>query len=548
MPSLREVARVARFAARDKTSGARLREIRGILRKHHAFSGLTPSKVTAILEDLGPTFVKVGQLASNRSDMIPAEYAQAFKELRANVDPLPFDVVVSQIEESYGHPWQEVFASIEREPLGSASIAQVHKARLRAGGAGGVGAVVAVKVRRPFVAEQMGEDVALLKRAVALMDVVDARAAASLTLSSLVQELERTTEGELDFEVELGNLVRFGREVASQPGIASPQPYPRISTKEVLVMEYVEGSPINDVAALRAAGNDPDEVGRRLAESYVRQVIDSGFFHADPHPGNIVMRGHEAVWIDLGMVGVLGARERALVGQMLAAVARGDAFALKDALLGLAVPSGPVDHGMLVRQLDQLISAYGAADLSSLNMGSAFTEVIEVLRGQRLFLPPSLTMLARGLLALEGVLADVAPSISVANVMAKHLERQAFQPERLRAQAKDVARSGAASTHAAVRLPAQASRAFDLLNRGQMEVGANLRVPASALQALNSVAGTVSLALISAGLFIGSSLLATTDMQPKFLQVPVLGVAGYLHALILAAYVVYRSLRVKPKE
>ena len=193
MPTFREVLRAAEITIKDNTSGRRMHEIEKILRAHHAFSGLTPEKATAILEDLGPTFVKMGQIASNRSDVIPKAYADAFKQLRANVAPVPFEVIVQTIEESLGHPWRETFADIEEKPLGSASVAQVHRARLaqglgdpvaagaqeerltanaaRGGAATEQGPVVAVKVRRPNVVEQMAEDITLIRHALALADL-----------------------------------------------------------------------------------------------------------------------------------------------------------------------------------------------------------------------------------------------------------------------------------------------------------------------------------------------------------------------------------------
>lgn len=552
MPTFREVLRAAEITVHDKTSGPRMREIEHILKKCHAFSGLTPKKATDILEELGPTFVKIGQIASDRSDVIPKEYAEAFKELRAHVPPVPFDRVVETIEASYGHPWQEVFASIDETPLGSASIAQVHKARLASPGSAAVGgapgdascdgAVVAVKVRRPQVAEQMAEDITLIRHAIALGDLTGVTDNMGFSLHDFVDELERTTAQELDFSVELGNLQRFAQVIEGQEGVQSPKPYPRFSTSEVLVMEYVEGVPVNDVPAVTELGNDPAELGRRLAESYVSQVIDEGFFHADPHPGNIVVRGHDIVWIDLGMTGTLSASERALVGRMLMAVAQKDGFALKDALVALAKPTGPVDHAQLLTKLEAMIASYATADLASLNVGMAFVDVIEVLRTQNLTLPASLTMLARGLLALEGVLAEIAPSASVVGIVSDHLKRQLYSLDAIAGKARDVASAGAASAEAAVHLPTQLSHTLAMLNRGQVKVGADLQVPRDAVAALYSVSGTIALALISAGLFIGSSMLATTSMEPKFLEVPLLGVLGYAGAFVLGVYVIWRAL------
>ena len=606
MPTFREVLRAAEITLRDNTSGHRMHEIERILREHHAFSGLTPEKATAILEDLGPTFVKMGQIASNRSDVIPKAYADAFKTLRANVAPVPFSVIVDTIEASLGHPWRETFADIEEQPLGSASVAQVHRARLAqglgdpvaagaqekrpaageaAGGAGGgveeeagddssgaagrsagegsaadaaagvaagaateQGAVVAVKVRRPNVVEQMAEDITLIRHALALADLTHVPDGIMLTLGDLVDELARTTAEEVDFSVELGNLQRFGAELADQPQVESPRPYPAFSTDEVLVMEYVDGVHINDVPALRAQGDDPAALGRRLAESYVTQVIDDGFFHADPHPGNILVRGRDIVWIDLGMTGSLSSSERAIVGRLFTAVAQNDAFALKDALLALAKAHGPVDHGLLLGQISALLDSYASADLADINVGTALLDVIEVMRTQNITLPPSLTMLARGMMTIEGVLVDIAPEASVVEIISNHVRRQMFNLDAMEAKAKSLFTATTASAEAATRLPTQVSHTLDMLDRGQVKVGADLHVPSDFTAALYSVSGIVAMALISAGLFVGSSLIAQTAMQPQLLGVPLLGILGYLGAFVLGVYVIWRVLLTRHQQ
>lgn len=574
MPTFREVMKVAEVTFKDNTSGKRMREIERILRKHHAYSGLTPQKATAILEDLGPTFVKMGQIASNRSDIIPKEYADAFKALRANVAPVPFSVIMNTIEASLGHPWQETFAEIEEEPLGSASVAQVHRARLAQGlgqpvgaGANGLnradqeksglptdgaasesGCFVAVKVRRPNVVDQMAQDITLIKHVLALADLAHVPGGIMLTLDELVDELARTTGEEVDFCVELSNLERFGRELADQPQVESPQPYAAFSTDEVLVMEYVDGPHINDLTTLRAQGDDPAALGRRLAESYVTQVIDNGFFHADPHPGNILVRNHAIVWIDLGMTGSLSSSERAIVGKLFTSVAKGDAFALKDALLALSKEHGPVDHGRLLEQISALMASYASVDLADINVGTALLDVIEVLRTQNLTLPSSLTMLARGMMTLEGVLVDIAPDASVVGIISDHVKRQTLKMDALEAKVKELLAASTASAEAFTRLPLQVSNTLDMIDRGQVKVGADLRIPRDLVAALYSVAGTVSLALISAGLFVGSSLISQTNMQPKLLEVPLLGVLGYLGAFILGVYVIWRTLLTRHQQ
>ena len=568
MATLKEVAQVAVEARRDKGSGSgrRLREIERILRQHRVLSGLTPEKATSLLEDLGPTFVKMGQIAANRSDVIPPAYADAFKRLRADVPPMPFSTVLVTIEESLGHPWRETFSCIEEKPLGSASIAQVHRARIAPHAVGDAGAgtgaaaaplpadapkagsYVAIKVRRPHVVEQMTQDLALIRQAVALVGLTRATDGIKLSLDDLVTELERTTRQELDFCVEQHNLVRFRQFLDDQPGVESPRPYPHLSSDDVLVMDFVEGPMINDVPALRAMGLDPAKLGQRLAESFVTQIVDNGFFHADPHPGNILVRGDDIVWIDLGMVGQLSALERALIGRMFRAVAENDPYALMEALLGAVRSEGPVNHGRLLSQLGNLLVSYTTVTLADINVGSALMDVFGVLQTQNLALPPSFTLLARGMVTIEGVLVDIAPDTSVIDIIAAHVKRRERTWEAFETKAREFVSTAATSAQAAVRLPTQASHTLDMIDRGQVRVGADLGIPIDAIAALYSVSGTVAMALISAGLFIGSSLLATTNMHPQFLGVPLLGVLGYVGAFVLGAYVVWRNLVIRHRQ
>lgn len=543
MATFREFMRIADLTIRDKTSSKRMKEIFEILKRHDVQHGISPEKTVSILEELGPTYVKMGQIASNRSDLLPQKYCEALEKLRANVPPLPFDTVVGIIERAYGTPWDQVFSTIEQTPLGSASIAQVHKAVLRDG------TVVAVKVRRPGIVEQMAEDIMLMKHLLALAAFsTPSNDSMLLTLDGFVAELERTTSNELDFNVELANLVRFYNDTEAQEGISSPLPYPHYSTDNVLVMQFVTGSAILGDEADDRTQRDQEELGTRLAQSYVTQVIDNGFFHADPHPGNILLDDDTIVWIDLGMTGSLSGSERALVSRAFQGIATQNVFELKEALLGLTKETGKVDHGALMGKISTLLAQYGSTDLAELNVGTAFLDIIEVLRAQNLAVSPSFTMLARGFLTLEGVLAGLSPSTNLVDIIAKHVEKQLGNPSSLMHRAKTLAANTAESTEAATRIPTQLSNTLTMLNRGQIKVNSDVNVPASFVSSLSSIIGTASLALISTGLFIGSSVLCTTNMQPRIFEVPVLGILGYLGAFVLGVYVTVRTLSARSKQ
>lgn len=537
MATFEEFMKVAEISIKDKTSHKRMNEIVRIMRQYKVLHGLTPEQAVEVLQALGPTYVKIGQLASNRSDLLPKAYCDAFEKLRDDANPMPFDVVIEQIDRAYGKSWHEVFASIDPVPLGAASIAQVHKATLLDG------TTVAVKVRRPGVAESMAEDIMLMKHLLALGEFAsNSHRDILLSLEGFIEEIERTTASEVDFTSGLHNLMRFHDELADEEGVTSPVAYPQYSCESVLVMEFVQGTEISHTQALREQGIDVSALARRVCQSYVTQVLDDGFFHADPHPGNILVRDREVVWIDLGMVGTLTVSERMLVGKVFTAVATDNAYLLKEAVMGLVHVLGPVDHGALLEALSRLLAEYSTAEMKEINVGTVLTEVIEVLRGQNMVMTSSVTMLARGFVTIEGVIAQVAPDISVIEIVSKHVIAQQADPKFLATQLIDLATTSAASAEALAKLPTQLSNTLEMLDRGQIKVNGDIEVSSRILATAYASVGRISLALLSAGLFLGSSILCTTAMQPQLLGVPLLGVLGYVGAFVLGAYTVFHIL------
>lgn len=537
MATFEEFMKVAEISIKDKTSHKRMNEIVRIMRQYKVLHGLTPEQAVEVLQALGPTYVKIGQLASNRSDLLPKAYCDAFEKLRDDANPMPFDVVIEQIDRAYGKSWHEVFASVDPVPLGAASIAQVHKATLLDG------TTVAVKVRRPGVAESMAEDIMLMKHLLALGEFAsNSHRDILLSLEGFIEEIERTTASEVDFTSELHNLMRFHDELADEEGVTSPVAYPQYSCESVLVMEFVQGAEISHTQALREQGIDVSALARRVCQSYVTQVLDDGFFHADPHPGNILVRDGEVVWIDLGMVGTLTVSERMLVGKVFTAVATDNAYLLKEAVMGLVHVLGPVDHGALLEALSRLLAEYSTAEMKEINVGTVLTEVIEVLRGQNMMMTSSVTMLARGFVTIEGVIAQVAPDISVIEIVSKHVIAQQADPKFLATQLIDLATTSAASAEALAKLPTQLSNTLEMLDRGQIKVNGDIEVSSRILATAYASVGRISLALLSAGLFLGSSILCTTAMQPQLLGVPLLGVLGYVGAFVLGAYTVFHIL------
>ena len=319
----------ARYHLTRRGKLRRLAQIAQIANKFDVVHGLTPVKMRLMLEALGPTFVKVGQILSMRSEILPQSFCDELSKLRADADPMPYSTVLQVLEDEYGRPVDEIFDHIDPTPLGSASLAQVHRAKLL------TGEDVAIKVQRPGVRETMAQDVSIM-RTIAGIATKTMRSAQVVDLSGVVEELWDTFESETDFLIETRNLAEFKRFCERYKYMDCPKPYPELCTEHVVVMDYVEGISVSHPDELLAAGYDLKEIGTKLVDNYATQVLDEGFFHADPHPGNIMVRGGQIVLLDLGMTGRLNAKTRSVLKDMIFAVAEQDSPKLADGLLRFA--------------------------------------------------------------------------------------------------------------------------------------------------------------------------------------------------------------------
>ena len=366
----------------------RLMEIMEVVRRHDITRGMSPEKLCAIIEELGPTFIKLGQILSMRSDFLPKEYCEALKKLRSDVSPMSYAQVVAIVEASYGRPLGEVFSSFDEQALGSASIAQVHAAVLQSG------EPVVVKVQREGIHDVMSRDIMLLKQACRLLKYTPV--SGLVDFNRVLDELWLVAQEEMDFQTEAANLERFRKLNEDVAFVTSPALYREYTTTRVLVMERVDGIAIDDRDALVAAGYDPAEIGAKLADNYVRQIMTDGFFHADPHPGNLRIRDGRIVWLDMGMMGSLNDRQRSMIGKAITGVARGAINLCRDAVLNLGEFHGETDRRQLYRDIETLLEQYGSLDLGSMDLAKVFEDLTEVMKRNGISMPGSLTMLARG--------------------------------------------------------------------------------------------------------------------------------------------------------
>ena len=513
---------------------SRLKEITDVLRKHKITRGVSPEKLRLIIEDLGPTYIKLGQIMSLHSDILPKRYCDELLRLQSEVPPMQFEQVEQVIEESYGFPWQEVFENIEKKPLGSASIAQVHRAILR------TGEEVVVKVQRQGIADVMARDIGLLHKAVKLLPSETIKGMVDLDL--VLDELWRVTQEEMNFLIEAANIEEFTRNNKDVVFVQIPKLYKEYTTGHVLVMEYIDGYAINDKENLLANGYDLQEIGSKLIDNFIRQVIEDGFFHADPHPGNVRIKDGKIVWIDMGMMGRLTDRDKELIGQAVRGVAVKDIGLIQEAVLALGEFNGKPDQSRLYEDIGVLLSKYGTRDMGEIDIAETMQDLMEVMKENKISMPHGLTMLARGLTHMEGVLAEICPEINMVEIAAARVKDSYIQNFNLKKELKRGGKHIYRSISKAIDIPALAADVLEGHLKGQTSVNLELHAADDLEQLLRRVGRNVVMGLWVMALLISSSIICTTSMTPKIFGIPAIGVLGYLLAFAIVIYVFIKHI------
>lgn len=521
-----------------KEDRRRLREILGVLARHNLAGGMTPEKLRSIVEDLGPTFVKLGQIMSMRRDMLPEAYCRELEKLRAEVRPLAFEAVRGVVEAEYGVSLRSVFDTFDETPIGSASIAQVHAARLKNG------APVVVKVQRPGIRDTMARDIALLRRAAGrfggiggLGGVVDFR--------MVLDEMWVVAQQEMDFLIEAQHAEKFRRLNEEIAYVTCPRVERRFTTSRVLVMEYIDGIPIDAHEALEQAGYDRAEIGTKLAENYVKQVLEDAFFHADPHPGNLRVCGGKIVWLDLGMMGRLTEKDQTLLKRAVRAIVENDVGTVKEVLLTIGVHSGRIDHARLYADIDDLLTQYASAGMAEMDLSRMLEEILTLASNHGISMPQGISMLCRGMMTMQGVLADLSPDINIVTIMANHLSAGALQDIDWSQETQSAVRALLSSGRKTLDVPAQLSDLLKMTIKGQTKVNLEVSGSDGPLHVLGGMVNRLILGIVLAALLIASGVICASGIEPAVGGMPVYGLIGFSLAAVLGVVLLFKVFHAK---
>ena len=529
-----------RFHLNRKTRTKRLREISSILRKHKFLRGFSPEEFRAMLEDLGPSFVKIGQTLSTRSEILPKAFCDELEKLQTACEPLPFDEMLAALDAQFGSLREQIFVTIDPTPLGSASLAQVHRAVLESG------EIVAVKIQRPGVKETMALDIDIM-RMLARQAARFMKDEQMLDLRDVVEELWATFLEETDFRREAENLAEFARLNEDVAFIDCPKVHPELCSEYVLVMEYIDGIPIYDTEGLMEKGYHLEEIGSKMLDNYATQILDHGFFHADPHPGNVLIRAGKVVYIDLGNMGKLSARDRAGFGDIIEAVGKLDSSELKEALMRFAVSkdNAVIDHTRFLADLDLLLADYGSCDVSEIDIGAFLNDILALTRQCKVTLPSSITSVSRGIVTIEGTVGPFIPNLNIVAIINDHIRHSKSDRDELIRALEDLTRSLRSSATGSLDALTYSGDALKMLTRGQLKMNMEVLGSEAPLARISKIVNRLTIALIIAGLFIGSSMLSLSTMEPRLLGVPGLAFFGYLGAAVLSLWIVYDIARRK---
>ena len=517
--------------AQPDTNG-RLREIIGILRKQNYDNGITPEVVVNLLEDLGPTYVKIGQIASQQAEYIPANYCDALAGLRSKVAPMDIDTVRAQIEKYLGKPVEELYASFEEKPLGSASIAQVHRATLFDG------TVVAVKVRRPGIVDTVARDFALIEK---VIDTFVKKDVGGFDIKSLIVELENTSKAELDLTNEAHNLDRFWNNNQGREKVESPRCYRELTCEAVLTESFVTGTEVSDTAYLDTLDDaERERLAALIADNFATQVLTDGFYHADPHSGNVLIKSavreenvqtgesqedaaadkkvplpeHAIEWIDFGMMGTLTAKQRQLLIDIVTNVVMKDAYGLKRTVLQVAQPQGDIDHGAMLEMCESMCGQVNGNEFGDFDLGDLMGTILGGLQEENYKVDPFLTNLARGIVAVEGTVKTLSPKINILNYFTDKVgsgldfSLNLEHPEQMNPEiAMKLLQLANGVTNSAVKT----ADTLDMLEKGQIKIRTELGFEDKALNAINRLAAYAIRTAIIVAVLIGSCLLCTTS-------------------------------------
>jgi ubiquinone biosynthesis protein len=487
-----------------------------------------PSEVRARLaiQELGPTFVKLGQVLATRPDIFPPNWIEEFSKLQDQVPAVPFEELLPELEAALGQSPFEVFRDLDPEPIAGASIAQVHLAKLQDG------TPVVLKIRRPNVRARIEADLRLLSHLGRLIES-EFEEVKRFRPGEIIGQFSKSLERELDLAMEGRNTERFGRNFAEDEFIEFAKIYWDHTSEGLLVMSYIDGIPGNELQTAAQSGLDLKLLGERGANAVLKMVLIDGFFHADPHPGNVFyLPGNRLAIIDCGMVGRISLDRRDEIADLLAALVSRDVDTLRDILV-IWADGATIDEAKLSSDIDEFIMNYDNAPLKHVRFSAVLNDLTTIMRENHLAVPPDLTMLFKALITLEGLGRQLDPDFQIVHHLTPFVKKviiDRYTPANLFKRGK---RGLTHLTEALTGLPGDVSQVLREAARGRLKLNLDLKRLDHFGHQLDHSTNRLTMALITAALIVGSSIVMTVHGGPTIFGLPAFGFVGFFLAFVI---------------
>lgn len=484
----------------------------------------SPKALREALEELGATFIKLGQILSTRPDLLPESYIVELERLQDNNSHTDFESVRQIFYKEFYMDLNQCFSYFEERPFASASIAQVHRAILKDG------KKVVVKVQHEGIANKMSLDLKIIRKILKLTK-------ANLNIGmldpmELVDELETSTLKELDFLEEANNILKFKEFNKNVVCVTAPNVITDLSGKTILTMEEVEGFKITDINRIEIEGYHRQEVGKKLALSFCKQVFDDGFFHGDPHPGNLLIVDKKIAFIDFGIVGELSPAIKKSLNKVMVSIGTHDINGLIDFITSVGVIKGSIEYNSLYQDLEMIINKYLGISIANIKMSELLQEIFRVTTKHNIILPRELVILIRAIIILEGVVAKITPEIEVLDIVIAYIKEKKKKDIFEKIEIDELAMKAYKFTRDGLEIPSKFVELMDSISKGRVKVYFEVSELKSIIQHLNKMVNRMTFALVVGCMIIASSLVLNSEIGPKFMGLSIIGVAGYLISAI----------------
>lgn len=508
-----------------------------IFRGHKAEKMSRAERLRLACADLGPTFIKLAQVLSTRPDLIPMDFVQELAKLQDQAPPFPFEKVKEIIESELKIPLEEKFFYFAETPLAAASIGQVHRARLKEG------AEVVVKVQRPEIRQIIEVDLEILLHLATLMER-HLEEFKRQRPTRLVQELARILQKEIDYRVEAYHLERFAHQFSGHPFIYVPRLYPEVCTSKVLTMEFVSGVKASEIHLLDQEGFDRKEIASRGADLILEQIFHHGFFHADPHPGNVfILPGPQICYLDFGMMGSVSRQAREDFADLLYAYVQRDERKIVSALLKIIEWEEEPNRRALEKDIADFMAQYLFRPLKELRVANILKDLLDLINRHSLRLPPDIFLMVKALATAEGVGVALDPDLDMASKAGpfiKRLKMEQLNPKRLLGEFME---TGGDLIQLFKEIPGDLSDILRQIKQGKAKICLELRGADQYFSQMDRASNRLAFSLLISALIISSSLVLSANIGPYFYGLPILGVLGFFVAGLFGIWLLISILR-----